>query len=353
MATTGSERTGPISDPAARAGTAPTPGSAASRLERASLKKTPGYLARSWRRFRRNKLSIVAMVVFIFMVLFAFGAPGVSKFITKQTYETQNLLYHFTPPGKTVPGIDFSRPGGGAVSNTHWLGSDELGRDVLTRLSYGGRISLTVSFMALAAALTIGLLIGAMAGYYGGWLDNVLMRLVDVFISIPGLFVLILISSMVNNNKIITQTAFYRQASWLVLPLVIAALGWTTICRLIRGEFLAIKNRDYIEAARVLGANDSRIIFRHILPNVVPIIIIWATLVIPGLILTEAALSYLGFGVQIPTPSWGNMLTNSTEYFSRAAYLVILPGLAIYVTVLSVNLMGNGLRDALDPRLND
>src|SRR5438046_673338 len=121
MATTGSERTGPISDPAARAGAAPAAGSAASRLERASLKKTPGYLARSWRRFRRNKLSMVAMVVFIFMVLFSFGAPLVSKFITRQNYETQNLLYHFSPPGSTVQGIDFSRPGGGAVTNKHWL----------------------------------------------------------------------------------------------------------------------------------------------------------------------------------------------------------------------------------------
>ena len=134
---------------------------------------------------------------------------------------------------------------------------------------------------------------------------------------------------------------------------MIAVLSWTGISRLIRGEFLALKGRDYVEAARVLGSTDGRIIFRHILPNVLPIIIVWATLAIPGLILTEAALSYLGFGVQIPTPSWGNMLTNSTQYFSRSPSLVVLPGALIFITEMAVNLMGNGLRDALDPRLND
>ena len=191
------------------------------------------------------------------------------------------------------------------VMQKHWLGSDELGRDVLTRLAYGGRISLSVAFITMALALTIGLLVGVIAGYYGGWVDSILMRLVDVFISIPGLFVLILISTTINNNKLITNSTFFKNYGWLVLPFVIAALSWTTISRLLRGEFLAARERDYVEAARVLGASNGRIIFRHILPNVMPIIIVWASLVVPGLILTEAALSYLGFGVQIPTPSWG------------------------------------------------
>ena len=326
-----------------------------SRLERASLKKSPGYAQRAWRRFRRNKLSVAAMVVFILMILFSYGAPLISRFVTKQDYSAQNLnATCCVRPGQSSTALIIGGPAGiSEVTNKHWLGADELGRDVLTRLSYGGRISLTVAFLALTAALTIGLLVGALSGFYGGWIDNVLMRLVDVIIAIPGLFILILISSMVNNNRVITSSALFRSAGWLVLPFVIAALGWTGISRLIRGEFLAIKGRDYIEAARVLGATDSRIIFRHILPNVVPIIIVWATLAIPGLILTEAALSYLGFGVQIPTPSWGNMLNNATEYFSRAPFLVVLPGLMIYITVMAVNLMGNGLRDALDPRLND
>ena len=141
----------------------------------------------------------------------------------------------------------------------------------------------------------------------------------------------------------------------IIRNIVIAALSWTTISRLIRGEFLSLKSRDYIEAARVLGASNGRIIFRHILPNVIPIIIVWGTLVVPGLIITEATLSYLGFGVQIPTPSWGNMLTNANEFLlnPKGRFLMVIPGVTIFVTALMVNLMGNGLRDALDPRLND
>lgn len=330
------------------------PTAARSKLELAAPKKSASYFARSFRRFRRNYLSLAAMFVFLLMVLFSFGAPLISKYVTKQEYETQNLSTNFAGFNSTATSIQFGGPGGVArVTNRYLLGSDELGRDVLTRLVYGGRISLSVAFITMALALTIGLLVGALSGFYGGMVDNVLMRLVDIFLSIPGLFLLILISSMFNNNKVIATSPLFKTAGWLVLPVVIATLSWTGISRLIRGEFMAVKSRDYIEAARVLGAPDSRIIFRHILPNVLHVVIIWVTLVIPGLILTEASLSYLGFGVQIPTPSWGNMLTNATEYFSRARRLVVLPGAMIYITVLAVNLMGNGLRDALDPRLND
>ncbi|CAA9574291.1 MAG: hypothetical protein AVDCRST_MAG18-2353 [uncultured Thermomicrobiales bacterium] len=342
---------------AQRAGEATTiagPSLAGADRGRLTRQKSPGYLARAWRRFRRNRLSVVAMFVFIIMVLFSYGAPLVSRYVTNQGFGDQNLQATFAPAGKTISAVQIGGPNSGKATTTKYLlGADELGRDVLTRLAYGGRISLTVSFLTLAIALTIGLLIGALAGYYGGWVDTVLMRLVDIFISVPGLFVLILVSTVLNNNKLITGTSFYRTNGWLILPFVIAVLSWTGISRLIRGEFLTIKNRDYVEAARVLGGSDGRIIFRHILPNVLPIIIVWATLAIPGLILTEAALSYLGFGVQIPTPSWGNMLTNSTQYFSRSPSLVVLPGAMIYITVMAVNLMGNGLRDALDPRLND
>ncbi len=352
MASRGNERVEPIGG--AGAGTAGAAEAALnrSRLERAALKKSPGYLTRAWRRFRRNKLSMVGMVVFALVILFSYGAPLISRFVTQQDYQAINLQNTFARPGATVTGIDWMR-GGEEITNTHYLGSDESGRDVLTRLSYGGRISLTVAFLALSLALTFGLLVGAVAGFYGGWVDTVLMRVVDVMLSIPFLFVLILISVLINNNRTITESALFRQAGWLTVPIAISIFGWTGISRLIRGEFLSIKSRDYVEAARVLGSSDGRIIFRHILPNVVPIVIVWGTLVIPGLILTEASLSYLGFGVQIPTPSWGNMLNQATTYFSRAPFLVVLPGLMIYITVLAVNLMGNGLRDALDPRIND
>jgi len=351
MVSQGNERAEPAARPVTGVASTARDGS---RLGGVAPKKSPSYLSRAWRRFRRNRLSIVAMVVFVLIIIISYGAPVVSAVVTKQSYDSQSLLTKFAAPGATVRALSMSGPDAGKfVMQKHLLGSDELGRDVLTRLVYGGRISLSVAFITMVLALTVGLLVGVTAGYYGGWIDAVLMRLVDVFISIPGLFVLILISTTVNNNKLITNSAFFKNYGWLVLPFVIAALSWTTISRLLRGEFLAARSRDYVEAARVLGASNGRIIFRHILPNVMPIIIVWASLVVPGLILTEAALSYLGFGVQIPTPSWGNMLSNAQEYFTKAPFLVFVPGLAIFITVLMVNLMSNGLRDALDPRLND
>ncbi len=349
MASTSGEERAVRADPAA-----PTADLGQGVRGRLAQQKSPSYARRAWRRFRRNRLSLVAAFFFLLMILFSYGAPLVSRYVTGQGFGDQNLQATFAPAGKTITATQIGGPNSGKTITTRYiLGADELGRDVLTRLAYGGRISLTVSFLTLIIALTIGLLIGALAGFYGGWVDTILMRLVDTFIAIPGLFVLILISTMLNNNKLITGTAFYRNNGWLILPFVIAILSWTGISRLVRGEFLAIKGRDYVEAARVLGSSDGRIIVRHILPNVVPIIIVWATLAIPGLILTEAALSYLGFGVQIPTPSWGNMMTKSIQYISRSTGLVLLPGTLIFVTVMAVNLMGNGLRDALDPRLND
>ncbi|MFN8512267.1 MAG: ABC transporter permease [Thermomicrobiales bacterium] len=343
--------------PAAGAGAiAGARGTATPRLESVTPKKSPGYSARAWRRFRRNKLSLVALCIFALITLISFSAPLVSKFITKQDPASQSLMTKLAKPGSTVQTIKIGGPQSGQrVTQKHWLGSDELGRDVLTRLVYGGRISLSVAFITLILALTIGLLIGSAAGYFGGWTDSILMRAVDVVISVPSLFILILISSMLNNNQLVTRSAIYTNYGWLLLPFVIAAFSWTGISRLIRGEFLSLKSRDYVEAARVLGATNGRIIFRHILPNVVPIIIVWATLIVPGLIILEATLSYLGFGVQIPTPSWGNMLTNANEFLlnPKGRFLMFIPGITIFITALMVNLLGNGLRDALDPRLND
>src|SRR5215210_1421558 len=216
MASTGKERVGALQ--AAGAPTTSVDRMSSSRLERASLKRSPGYFARSWRRFRRNTLSMISMVVFVLIVIFAFGAPLIAKFVTKQDYQTQNLQATFAAPGTTKESIQFGGPAGVArVTNKHWLGSDELGRDVLTRLAYGGRISLTVALLAMVLALTIGLLVGAISGFYGGWVDSALMRLVDVFLSIPSLFLLILISSMFNNNKVLTQMPLFKSAGWLVL----------------------------------------------------------------------------------------------------------------------------------------
>src|SRR5262249_39484317 len=178
------------------------------------------------------------------------------------------------------------------------------GRDVLTRIAYGGQVSLGVAFLAVAVALLVGTLVGAAAGYYGSWVAADLMRFVDMLLSIPRVFLLILICALFT-------------VSPAVLAVIIALLGWCALARLLRGEILSIKQREYIEAARVLGIHDWAIIARHILPNVMHIIIVWATVAVPGFILTEAALSFLGLGVQLPTPSWGNMLTNSTRYFYK------------------------------------
>ena len=264
------------------------------------------------------------LVVFVMMVLIALGAGLISRYVTGFTPNEQHLLDHFAGIGQ----------------KGYLLGSDEFGRDLATRLAYGARVSLSIAAVSVILALTIGALIGLVAGYYGGWVDNVLMRFVDVILSIPTLFLLLLI------------TTLFRVGPAL-LALVIASVSWVTLSRLVRGEVISVMNREYIEAARVIGAQDRRVIFRHVLPNVAPIMIVWASLRIPALILIEASLSYLGLGVQPPTPSWGAMLTSAEDTFGDSFAVVLLPGLAIYLTVFSINLIGNGLRDALDPRVLD
>lgn len=286
--------------------------------------KSPGFWTRAWHRFRRNRLGMLATSVFLFLVLLAISADLIVAIVTRHSYSDQSLIDAFKSP----------------LSPGYLLGADELGRDVLTRAIYGSRVSLSVAGLTVLIALTIGTVIGAVAGFYGGKIDAILMRFVDVVIALPGLFVLILISTFFSPNV-------------FVLAGVIASLSWTGISRLVRGEVLSVKARDYIDAARLIGASNKRILIRHILPNVVNVMIVWASLTIGGIILIEAALSYLSFGIQPPLPSWGNMLTNSQQYIYHSITLVFIPGFFIFITVLSVNLMGNALRDALDPRLRD
>jgi len=243
-----------------------------------------------------------------------------------------------------VTGVDYTKSDlrnklEGPFVEAHPLGTDANGRDLLTRLAYGGRISLMVAGLATLSILAIGGTIGAVSGFFGGAVDGILMRLGDVLLCLPDIAILLLVSAIFTPGPI-------------GLALIIAAISWTTIARLVRGEVLSLRNRDYVEAARVLGASNSRLLTRHIFPNVVPIILVWISLAIPGLILTEATLSFLGFGVQVPIPSWGNMLHDATSFFAISTWNVFLPGFAIFVTVLAINLVGNGLRDALDPRLN-
>ncbi len=292
--------------------------------DRDVLHSTPGYYKRAWRTLRRDKVAMVSLYVCVFMLIFSFGAPIIAR-ITGHDYATGNLADYLKPWFQTWE---------------HPLGTDANGRDILVRLAYGGRVSMTVAVLAMVFALGIGVSLGAMAGFFGGWIDTFLMRFVDVIMSIPTIALLLLIS------------VWWRPGP-LGLALIISLLGWTGLARLIRGEVLSLKNRDFVDAARVLGASDRAIIFRHIFPNVISIVIVWASLVLPGLIIYEATLSYLGFGVRIPTPSWGNMLDEAYQFIALSWSYAFLPGFAIFLTALAFNLLGIGLRDALDPRLNN
>ncbi len=293
-------------------------------LSRTKLRSTPGFYTRAWRRFSHNKVAVVALVITILIVLFALGAGLISEHVTGFTYSENHLKNKLSAPGE----------------NGYILGSDGNGRDILTRLAYGGRVSLLVAFLATLSTLVIGGTIGSVSGFFGGFIDTTLMRLVDVLLSIPTLSLLILISALYHPGYV--SLAFF-----------IATVSWAGVARLIRGEVLSLRNRDYVDAARVIGASNGRIIWRHIFPNIIPTIVVWTSLVIPAFILTEAALSFLGLGVRIPTPSWGNMLQEAQPFYARNWTNVFFPGFLIYITVLCINLVGNGLRDALDPRQND
>ena len=217
------------------------------------------------------------------------------------------------------------------------MGTDELGRDLLTRILYGGRISMLIGVLAMSVAITIGTLIGAVAGYYGGRIDSVTMRLTDIAISFPSLFLLILLAA-------------YFGSSLPTIVLVIGLLSWMRVARLVRASFLALKAQQFVEAARCCGARPIRIIAYHMLPNALGPTIVAASLGVAGAILTESALSYLGLGIQPPTATWGSMLRNAQDQMATAPWTAIFPGLMIFLTVIAINYVGDGLRDALDPR---
>lgn len=276
-----------------------------------------------WRRFKRHRLAFVSLVTLLGLLLLVLAAP-----LSPYTATEQN------------PANAFARP-----SAAHWFGTDELGRDVFTRLLAGGQVSLAVGVFSTLLAILLGIVVGAVAGYYGGWLDNGLMRLTDTFLTLPATFVLILLSSLLRE---LPALAPYRNSVWLVV-IVIGALSWMWPARIVRGLFLVLRERDFVAASRALGASDGRIIFLHILPNCLGPILVQATLQMAFAIITESGLSYLGFGVQPPTPSWGNILESAQVHAFRAPWLAIFPGLLIFITVMSINFIGDGLRDAFDP----
>jgi peptide/nickel transport system permease protein len=219
----------------------------------------------------------------------------------------------------------------------HWMGTDGLGRDVLSRMLHGGRISLLVGLVAVGISTAIGIILGALAGYYRGWVDTLIMRLVDVMLSIPSFFL------------ILAVIAFLTPSIYNVM-IVIGLTSWMGVTRLVRAEFLSLSNREFVQAARTLGSKDARLIFTHLLPNSLTPIIVSSVLGVAGAVLLESGLSFLGLGVQAPQASWGNILSDGKNYIQFAWWLSLFPGLAILITVLGYNLLGEGLRDALDPR---
>jgi peptide/nickel transport system permease protein len=271
-----------------------------------------------WTRLKRNRMAMAGALIVLAMFCCAMLAPVSGR-----------------DPGAIDIALRLQSP-----SFAYPLGTDDLGRDVLARILYGARISLLVGFIAVGISTFIGILLGALAGFYGRWVDSLIMRFVDIMLCFPSFFL------------ILAVIAFLEPSIWNIM-IIIGLTSWMGVARLVRAEFLSLRERDFVLAARALGARDARIIFRHILPNAISPVLVSATLGIAGAILTESALSFLGIGVQPPTPSWGNMLIAGKQTLGTAWWLSVFPGLAILFTVLGYNLLGEGIRDAMDPRIRD
>jgi peptide/nickel transport system permease protein len=270
-----------------------------------------------WRRLFRDKLAIAGLVIVLSFFALSILTPVIAPY-DPSVIDVNNIL---APP-----------------STTHFFGTDDLGRDVFTRMLYGAGISLKVGFVAVGIAVIIGAFLGAISGYYGGWIDIVIMRFVDIMLCFPSFFL------------ILAVIAFMEPSIFNIMA-VIGLTSWMGITRLVRAEFLTLKERDFVQAEKAIGASAPRIIFLHILPNAMAPVLVSATLGIAAAVLTESALSFLGIGVQPPTPSWGNMLTQGQNVLGIAWWLSFFPGMAILITVLGYNLLGEGIRDAIDPRL--
>jgi peptide/nickel transport system permease protein len=271
-----------------------------------------------WRRFKSNPLAMTGAVVVLLLSLVAIFAPWLPP---RNPFE-QNLLMRLHAP-----------------SRLYWFGTDELGRDVFSRMLYGVRVSLSIGFVSALISIAIGTVVGLVSGFWRGWTDVVLMRIVDVVLCFPTLFLILMV------------LAVLAKPSIMVVMVVIALTSWAGLARLVRGEVLSIRERDFMSVARGLGLSKFRLLFVHLLPNVISPILVAATLTVGSAILTESALSFLGLGVQPPMPSWGNVLASGKDFIHIAWWLSLFPGLAILFTVLAFNLLGEGLRDVLDPRL--
>lgn len=279
-----------------------------------------------WLRLKKNKLAVAGLGILIFMILFCFIGPFFSPYkISTMEFLNDNL----------------------APNAQHWLGTDDLGRDILTRLMLGGRISLMVGIVAVLIEVLIGSFLGVIAGYYGGFIDSAIMRIVDIFLCIPFLPMLIILGALLSDWQISPDKRIF------VVMFIIGIMSWPGLCRIVRGQILTLREQEFMQATEALGLRDRRKMFKHLLPNTFPSIIVSSTLGIGGAILTESALSYLGLGVIAPTPSWGNMIQIVNDLFALQfrPWLWMPPGACILLTVMAINLLGDGLRDALDPKL--
>lgn len=287
--------------------------------ESSTGRKSESWLFRAWRRFLRHRLAVVAASVIVLLYLVAIFAPWIAPY---DPIKDHNLARRLEAP-----------------SLEHPFGLDEVGRDMLSRVIWGSRLSLTVGFLAASLSLGLGVTFGALAGYFGGMVDSVIMRFVDLLMAIPPILLIIAVVAALG-------------PSFTNVIIVIGATGWTQYARVTRGEFLSLRNEEFVESARAIGGSTARVVFYHILPNCLAPIIVLATLNVATAILIETALSFLGFGVQPPTPSWGNILTPGRQYMRHAPHIATIPGIAITITVLAFNLAGDGLRDALDPKMD-
>jgi peptide/nickel transport system permease protein len=330
-----------------------------------------------WKRFRKHRLGLIGLIALTLLTLAVIVVPVILPFTYEDIDDGALEIVNgtaFKPamwvsPAKIKTFIDDNpatpqdesvrdNPFGGHI---HILGTNELGRDNLARLFYAGRISLAVGLITTLITVFLGAMVGALAGFYGGWIDTMLMRLVDLLLSLPPLPILLVLSTGLSRSGIMDGIFGEGIGTIATIILALSLLGWLGVSRLVRGSILSLRGLDFVEATRALGASNRRIIMRHMMPNSFAPIIVAATLSIGGFIVDEAGLSFLGLGIQSPTPSWGNIMENSREYMGLITtlnpleeirgYMIILPGILLLVTVLSINFIGDALRDALDPRL--
>jgi peptide/nickel transport system permease protein len=278
----------------------------------------------AWWKLRHDRLTIAAFLTLIVLAALSASADLMATNVFQYSFERQDLLHTYERPA--------------FEPLAYLLGTDDIGRSAVVRLLYGGRVSLAVGFIAATVNLTIGIFIGLSAGYFRGWVDDLVTWFVTTLQSIPTLFLLLIIAAIWEPGPV-------------QLTVVIGSLFWVGICLYVRGQTFALREREYVVAARTIGARDRRIMFNHILPNILPLIFVLAAIDVGGIILVESALSFLGLGILPPTPTWGNMLTGATGNLSRGPWLIYPPGMMIFLTVLCLYLIGDGLRDALDPRV--